>query len=577
MISTIERGGLGTFLRRAIRHSVPTLLLLVFSLASCSLFQPAYSITYARNGATSGEAPVDSSTYRSGDRATIKSFGTLALADHYFSGWNLSSSGGNGNLLPGDRLTIGAEDVTLYAQWLEYDVHVQLGREITVDVSAHAATEEAFTLVTAISASPSESDAIPSDIPFRIESTLDGSRRLRSGNAPDDGLQPADSGIEGSPEIYGKAQIAMDLRMRANEEAILSGIAPAKAITASRGGARTAIAVGDAWNDIFIYNSDDVRTSIDATCRFISDFAYFYVDNRDIAAMEALLPGYGTAFDAIHAINRNRFGNEGDADSNGKVMIVFSRELSGGFLGYFSSSDKFSNTTQNPYSNEADIFYITTDPAYQGNLVKATLAHELQHMIYFNEHWTRGAGTSVTWLNEALSQAAEYYSSHVSNHEAWMGSFLKKDWRGLSLVNWTSGNYGYGALFIRYLIEKFGTEAVRKMCATDKAGIAAVEAATGTAFNVIFLNFIRALVISGTGDSDDPDLNFSTLDLAVLQPVARRGLKPDPDAADLLAGSTLQSAAKPYGIAFNGWEGALGTMKLSGSANLRGFSLGLSR
>lgn len=181
-----------------------------------------------------------------------------------------------------------------------------------------------------------------------------------------------------------------------------------------------------------------------------------------------------------------------------------------------------------------------------------------------------------TWLNEALSQAAEYYNGYVSNHHAWIGSFLKDDWPGLSLVNWTSDNYGYGAIFIRYLIDRFGTEAVRKMCATDKTGIAAVEAATGQKFNDIFLNFIRALVISGTGDSDDPDLNFSTLNLASLQPVIRKGLKLA--AADFQAGATLQSAVKPYGIAFNGWEGALGTMKLtSSSEQLRAFSLGLSR
>lgn len=198
-------------------------------------------------------------------------------------------------------------------------------------------------------------------------------------------------------------------------------------------------------------------------------------------------------------------------------------------------------------------------------------------MIYFNERLIRNAGTGSTWLNEALSQAAEYYNGYVSNHEAWIGSFLREDWPGLSLVNWTSQNYGYGALFVRYLIERFGTEAVRKMCATDKAGIAAVEAATNTEFNDIFLNFIRALVISGTGDSDDPDFNFSTLNLASLQPVIRKGLRLESNVADLQAGGTLQSAVKPYGIAFNGWEGALGTMKLSGSADLRAFSLGLSR
>ncbi len=576
MISKTEPGRSGTSLRRVLRHFAPTLLLLVFSLASCSLFQPTYSITYIANGATSGEVPVDSSTYRRGDRATIKSVGTLTRNDHYFSGWNSSSSGGSGNLLPGDRISIGTGDITLYAQWMEYGVHVQLGREIAVDVSSHAATEEAFTLVTAISASANEADIAPSNISFKIESTVGASKQVRTATWTENEPRSADSGVEEKYKVYGKGQIAIDRRMRAAEEAILSDPTLKKALVVPRAVARAAVAVGDVWHDINILNSDEAYVKIDATCGLVTDTAYFYVDNRDTAAMATLLSGYGTAFNDIHAMNRNRFGNEGDKNEDGKVAIVFSRELTNGLLGYFSSEDKKSKTVST-YSNEADIFYITADLGYQGNIVKATLAHELQHMIYFNERLILKAGTGSTWLNEALSQAAEYYNGYVSNHEAWIGSFLREDWPGLSLVNWTSQNYGYGALFVRYLIERFGTEAVRKMCATDKAGIAAVEAATNTGFNDIFLNFIRALVISGTGDSDDPDFNFSTLNLASLQPVIRKGLRLESNVADLQAGGTLQSAVKPYGIAFNGWDGALGTMKLSGSADLRAFSLGLSR
>jgi hypothetical protein len=577
MIPATEPGRAGTALPRTLRHCAPIVLLLILSIASCSLFEPVHSVIYDKNSATSGEAPVDSSTYRRGDRATIKSFGTLALSDHYFAGWSPASGGGSQNLLPGDRMTIGTEDVTLYAQWLEYDVHVQLNREITVNVSVHAATEEAFTIVTALPLPANETNSVPSDIPFTIESTVDALKRSGFGTGTGEAPRVVDAGMEERYPVYGRGQIAMDRLMRAAEEAMLSNPAMKKAMATPRVPARTAVAVGDVWNDINIFNSDNVRTKINATCSHVSDNAFFYVDNRDIAAMETLLPGYGSAFDAIHAMNRDRFGNEGDADSNGKVAILFSRELSGNFLGYFSSADKFARTIQNPYSNEADIFYMTAEAGYQGNIVKATLAHELQHMTYFNEHWTRNAGTGITWLNEALSQAAEYYNGYLLNHEAWMRSFLKEDWPGLSLVAWTDDNYGYGAVFIRYLIDRFGTEAVRKMCATDKAGIAAVETATGQKFNDIFLNFIRALVISGTGDSDDPDLNFSSVNLANLQPVIRRGLRLDSNIADFQAGATLQSAVKPYGIAFNGWEGALGTMKLRGSADLRAFSLGLSR
>ncbi|MGE5549260.1 MAG: hypothetical protein ACM3ZC_01855 [Bacteroidota bacterium] len=92
------------------------------------------------------------------------------------------------------------------------------------------------------------------------------------------------------------------------------------------------------------------------------------------------------------------------------------------------------------------------------------------------------------------------------------------------MTHWTSDNYGYGAVYIRYLIDQYGETAIKNMCATDKVGVAAVEAATGTDFNTIFNNFTRALVLSGTGGSTNPLYAFTTLDLQTVQPNGRGGL-----------------------------------------------------
>ncbi|MCE5256178.1 MAG: hypothetical protein LLF89_04945, partial [Spirochaetaceae bacterium] len=235
-------------------------------------------------------------------------------------------------------------------------------------------------------------------------------------------------------------------------------------------------------------------------------------------------------------------------------------------------ADKYSSTTYSD-SNEGDIFYMTTDTAYQGNIIKGTLAHEFQHMIYFDQHYNLGTTSSYTWLNEALSQAAEYYNGYTDNHLAWIESFLGNDWPGLSLTYWTSSNYGYGAIFIRYLIDQYGDTAIKNMCSTDKIGIAAVEAATGASFNTIFTNFTRALVMSGTGDSSDSRFNFTTLDLRSIQSTGRGGLLPY--TTTLVAGNNYNGSLYPYEIAFNKWSGSFGTIKLTGT-NFYGTAFGLT-
>jgi hypothetical protein len=197
-------------------------------------------------------------------------------------------------------------------------------------------------------------------------------------------------------------------------------------------------------------------------------------------------------------------------------------------------------------------------------------------MIYFDEHANRNNDSTYIWLNEALSQAAEYYNGYYENHNAWIGAFLlanKQDQENLSLTHWTDYNYGYGALFIRYMIDRYGDSAIKNMCATNLAGIAAVEAAAGDDFNNIFTDFTRALIMSGTGDSDDPRYAFTSLDLREIQSQGRGGL--------LIrnfrtAGAKVTDSVYPYSIRTLRWTGEFGVLRLTGNA-VQGDVFGLSR
>ena len=74
------------------------------------------SVTYNRNGSTSGSVPVDTTTYNPGDSVTVLgNTGGLVKNSDQFAYWNTAADGTGS--VPGGTFTIGASDVTLFAQW----------------------------------------------------------------------------------------------------------------------------------------------------------------------------------------------------------------------------------------------------------------------------------------------------------------------------------------------------------------------------------------------------------------------------------------------------------------------------
>jgi hypothetical protein len=543
-----------------------------FILAGCDLLLgPRYTITYNANGATSGSAPIDSGSYRQGDIAIVLDEGMLARTDYTFEGWCLKADGSGTIYSPGDSLEIGGDDAILYAIWLAVP-EKSLEDRGTVSLAAFNG-RRIYSIVSAAPAAKLEANQAPTaKYSYRLK-TADNAQNVA---VPGAGriASAAGRGIQIQP------QARKDLTSRTMESRLLAGQSRqiSRSAAARSRAAPASISVGTKWNHILVADANDSLWHVDTTCRKISDHAYFFIDDDDTAIMAPFLDTYGTAFDAIYHNNRAKFGEENDVDGNGKVIVVFSDIITDGMLGYFWSVDKFSAADE-PSSNEGDIIYLTTDAEFQADVsdtILGTLAHEFQHMIYFDEHYDRNAAGSYAWLNEALSQAAEYYNGYLDNHLNWIGSFLLDYGSELSLTHWTSDNYGFGAIFIRYLIDQFGDAAIKNMCSTGKIGINAVETATGRDFNDIFVNFSRAVVMSGTGDSENSAYEFTTLDLAEVQPTGRGGLLPYAPATPFVAGDIINYWVYPYSLEFDRWHGEFGTMSVTGTS-IVATAFGLSR
>lgn len=82
----------------------------------------SYHIFYNANGATYGSVPVDGSPYRTGDNIYIMSnTGGLELYmdgfNRLFTGWNTEPDGTGPGYWPGTTISMGDNDITLYADW----------------------------------------------------------------------------------------------------------------------------------------------------------------------------------------------------------------------------------------------------------------------------------------------------------------------------------------------------------------------------------------------------------------------------------------------------------------------------
>ena len=77
---------------------------------------PVYSVIYDGNENDSGNPP-EQYAYTNGATAAVSGSGTLAKTDYTFSGWNTAADGTGTSYAEDDTITIGSEDITLYAQW----------------------------------------------------------------------------------------------------------------------------------------------------------------------------------------------------------------------------------------------------------------------------------------------------------------------------------------------------------------------------------------------------------------------------------------------------------------------------
>ncbi len=236
----------------------------------------------------------------------------------------------------------------------------------------------------------------------------------------------------------------------------------------------------------------NTHRQVEAELRAIGEYAYWWVQvgyDVDESALAASVERFDRR---TYPTNRALFGEEWSPGVDGETRLhIFLGEVPG-VGGYYSSADEFVRLI-NPNSNEKEIFYINIDNRRPGQPgFDEVLAHEYQHMIHWNED-----RNEETWVNEGLSELAAVRNGFPATR-AERQFLLEPDW---PLTNWpdqTAKAYGSAYLFMQYVADRFGDEAVRALVAHPFNGAHGVEAVLGMPFEDLFADWAVALLL------DDP-------------------------------------------------------------------------
>ncbi len=214
---------------------------------------------------------------------------------------------------------------------------------------------------------------------------------------------------------------------------------------------------------------------VQATLRYVTDHAYFWVED-DVSYHPRDLSTLADTFEnQIYPTNREFFGSEWSpgVDGDPHIYILYATGIGDGISGYFSSADECPSLI-NRYSNGHEMFLINADNSpLDDEYTFGALAHELQHMI----HWNQDRNES-NWIGEGFSELAVLLNNYYS------GGFdaLYTSNPDLQLNNWpddsqedSTPHYGAGFLYFTYFLDRFGEAATKALVANQDNDLNSVD------------------------------------------------------------------------------------------------------
>jgi hypothetical protein len=255
--------------------------------------------------------------------------------------------------------------------------------------------------------------------------------------------------------------------------------------------------------------------TITAEVAVVTEHAYWYVEqgqSLDLGALRELARKFD---ESIYPTDRRLFGTEWTpgVDNDPRIAVLFTNMQ--GAAGYFSSADEYTRAI-NPFSNEREIIYISSNGWFEG--FGSTLAHEFQHMIHWHESpdhdvWiNEGAAVLASWANgyEVGGVDGDYMRNPDTQLNAWQSS-----------PDASRANYGASFLFFDFLRSNYGgDDTIRAIVAAPGKGADAVtrglrDAGRTDSFDDVFQRWVLANLLDGKPGANSQGLDYPDREVSV--------------------------------------------------------------
>ncbi|HEY9069735.1 MAG TPA: hypothetical protein VIV61_05725 [Candidatus Ozemobacteraceae bacterium] len=254
---------------------------------------------------------------------------------------------------------------------------------------------------------------------------------------------------------------------------------------------------------------------------------YVYVDTDVLllegGVIETYIKKIIDAWDVIYPTMHGKFGSElmsgetptGLSLSNDIYILISPKlsEIDPMLAGFFYSGDLYPpERLTTGITNQVKIFYLNLRAEGESRLteeiMQSTIAHELQHMIFFSNRIRNGVVSDDSWLNETLSAYAESacgfrVDNGKNQSKALQMQYYFDRMNEVPLVQnkgWGSeAQYGQVALFGEWLAEKHKGGDMRSLISSKATGMSAVEEFTGKPFETVFAQWMLAMALDQAG------------------------------------------------------------------------------
>ena len=234
----------------------------------------------------------------------------------------------------------------------------------------------------------------------------------------------------------------------------------------------------------------DQRVQVSASLRYISQKAYFYVEDRwwyslstyERSQAQKKIEELGKEFsNVIYPKMTDFFGHpwEPGIDNDYRITVLMT-SIKKGVGGYFDSCQEYPKNLCS-HSNAREMIYLNASLVFDKN-VKGYLAHEFQHLINWNQKENIAGKREDVWLNEMRS---EYVASLLNYNDKYSGSILEMRVKNFladpsnPLCEWkeSASDAGIVTIFGQYLANQFGQNIFSLMIKNPLIGIQSVNQA----------------------------------------------------------------------------------------------------